>query len=240
VADALAAAHERGIVHRDLKPANIKIRPDGVVKVLDFGLANWPAGAAGDPLNSPTITSPAMTMRGSIIGTAAYMSPEQAKGRQVDRRADIWAFGCVLFEMLSGKRLFGGESVTEVLAAVIKDPLDWSALPAETPPAVGRVLARCLERDIRRRQQDIADARIEIEDAIAQLGQQPVHVAPPSVPARRLAGRELLAWAVVLALATAVAVLAWRSSLAPSAPSASLTRASIIHRGSRIFGAPQI
>ena len=139
IAEALEAAHEQGIIHRDLKPANVKVRPDGTVKVLDFGLAKALDGPEGDGFgrrqlaNSPTITSPAMTMRGVILGTAAYMSPEQARGRMVDRRTDIWAFGCLLYEMLAGRQAFAGDTVTDVLASVVKNDPDWSALPAETP-----------------------------------------------------------------------------------------------------------
>ena len=135
IAEALEAAHEQGIIHRDLKPANIKVRPDGTVKVLDFGLAKAmdPAGASSaDAMNSPTLTVHA-TQMGTIIGTAAYMAPEQAKGRPVDTRADIWAFGVVCFEMLTGKPLFAGETISETLAAVLRDEIDWTALPAATP-----------------------------------------------------------------------------------------------------------
>ena len=180
IADALDAAHEQGIIHRDLKPANIKLRGDGMVKVLDFGLAkalgpaeaghyDGPAKAGrhvGDPSLSPTITSPAMlTGVGIILGTAAYMSPEQARGKTVDKRADIWAFGCVLYEMLTGKRPFRGEGTTEVLAEVLRATPDWSSLPDETPAAIHRVLRRCLEKEVRSRFHDIADVRIAIEDA---------------------------------------------------------------------------
>src|SRR6187401_3581290 len=158
VSEALEAAHEQGIIHRDLKPANIKVRSDGTVKVLDFGLAKAmePTGAMSPSMSmSPTITTPAMTQAGMILGTAAYMSPEQARGKTVDKRADIWAFGCVLYEMLTGTRPFGlatgsgqdGETVTDVIAAVVtKDP-DWSLLPASTPRSIRTLLARCLQKD---------------------------------------------------------------------------------------------
>jgi eukaryotic-like serine/threonine-protein kinase len=169
IALALEAAHEEGIVHRDLKPANVKLRPDGAVKVLDFGLAKAMASAGQSSANltfSPTITSPVMTGVGVLLGTAAYMAPEQARGRPVDRRADIWAFGCVLFEMLTGRRPFDGEDVAETLGAVIhKDPA-WNLLPATTPPVVVRLLQRCLVKDPKQRLRDIGDARLEIEGAL--------------------------------------------------------------------------
>jgi serine/threonine protein kinase len=169
IADALEAAHEQGIIHRDLKPANVKVREDGATKVLDFGLAKaLPAGAAGgsghDLANSPTVTSPISGL-GTILGTAAYMSPEQAKGRPVDRRADIWAFGAVLYEMLTGVRLFKGDDVAEVMASVLRTEPDWTALPAETPVAVRRLLRRCLEKDPRKRLSSIGDARLDLDDA---------------------------------------------------------------------------
>ena len=142
IAEALEAAHEQGIIHRDLKPANIKLRADGTVKVLDFGLAKAmePAGAMSPSVSmSPTITTPAMTQAGMILGTAAYMSPEQARGKTVDKRADIWAFGAVLFEMLTGKRAFPGEDITDTLAAVVRAEPDWDALPADAPVGTGHV-----------------------------------------------------------------------------------------------------
>jgi eukaryotic-like serine/threonine-protein kinase len=165
IAGALEAAHERGIVHRDLKPANVKVRPDGAVKVLDFGLAK--ALDAAPATDAPTFTSPAMTEMGVILGTAAYMAPEQAKGKAVDRRVDIWAFGCVLFEMLAGQRPFDGETVTELLAAVLTQPPEWTRLPPGLPPAVTHLLRRCLEKDPRRRLRDIGDARVVLEDPAA-------------------------------------------------------------------------
>ena len=163
IIDALEAAHEQGIVHRDLKPQNIKLRADGAVKVLDFGLAKamLTADESGGPsnvANSPTMTSPAMTGMGMILGTAAYMSPEQAKGRAVDKRADIWAFGAVLYEMLSGTRAFKGDDVSDLLVAVLSKDADMRSLPAGTPPSIATLLHRCLERDPRKRLRDIGDA----------------------------------------------------------------------------------
>jgi serine/threonine protein kinase len=212
IAEALEAAHEHGVIHRDLKPANIKVRPDGTVKVLDFGLAKAlePAGAlTGDLSASPTMTSPAMTRIGVILGTAAYMSPEQARGREVDKRADIWAFGCVLYEMLTGRPAFPGADVSEVLAGVIKSDVAWNLLPANTPPKLRALLRRCLDKDPKHRLRDIGDARIDIEEVLATPYER--SSVPPAIPRGR---RERLAWAVaaigiVAAVATGV-VAYWR------------------------------
>jgi eukaryotic-like serine/threonine-protein kinase len=197
IADALEAAHEQGIVHRDLKPANIKVRPDGTVKVLDFGLAKAmePTRSAGDLVNSPTLTARA-TQQGLIVGTAAYMPPEQARGKTVDKRADIWAFGCVLYEMLGGRQTFGGDTITDVLAAVVRQDPDWSTLPADTPSSVRRLLQRCLQKDPTRRLRDIGDVRWELEDRDA-----PPHSVAPAAAIDR--GRERLAWIVAILAALA-------------------------------------
>src|SRR5580658_3390363 len=158
IADALDAAHQKNIIHRDLKPANVKITPEGNVKVLDFGLAKaFDANSAGsDPANSPTRTMNS-TVAGVIMGTAGYMSPEQARGKAVDKRADIWAFGVVLYELLTGERAFDGETVSDTLPAVLRADRDWKRLPAETPVGVRRLLQRCLERDPDKRLRDIGD-----------------------------------------------------------------------------------
>ncbi|NQV35716.1 MAG: serine/threonine protein kinase, partial [Phycisphaeraceae bacterium] len=167
IAEGLEAAHEKGIVHRDLKPENVKIDSDGRVKVLDFGLAKEVAvpGSAINQADSPTLTNLG-TLPGQLLGTAPYMSPEQARAKPVDKRSDIWSFGCVLFECLTGKPLFQGEDVTETLATIIKGEPEWTALPADTPPTIELLLRKCLAKDRKRRLHDIADARIDIEQAL--------------------------------------------------------------------------
>ncbi len=216
IALALEDAHDKGIVHRDLKPANVKLTPDGQVKVLDFGLAKaYSADASGsgslDSGNSPTMTQ-AATMAGMILGTAAYMSPEQARGKSVDKRADIWAFGVVLYEMLTGEQLFHGETVSDTLAAVLTRELDTKTLPAASPAALRRLLRRCLERNPKNRLHDIADARIVLDElARGDVDPQGAETASAAVKSRR----NVLPWAIAV-LAVLVAIgLALRPS--PSA-----------------------
>ena len=172
VAEALEAAHDHGIIHRDLKPANIKVRTDGLVKVLDFGLAKAFASTStdvsGEASHSPTLISPAATRMGIIMGTAAYMSPEQARGKTVDKRADVWAFGCVLYEMLVGTRPFAGDDVSQTIARVIEREPDWEALSRVAPPSILRIMRRCLQKDVNQRFRDIGDVRLELLDAVAQ------------------------------------------------------------------------
>jgi len=207
IAEALEAAHEQGIIHRDLKPANVKVRADGTVKVLDFGLAKAmdPPGASGPSasalLNSTAMTSPAMTQMGMILGTAAYMSPEQARGRAVDKRADIWAFGAVLFEMLTGTRAFPGEDITDTLAAVVRAEPDWTLIPAGLSPTLLEFLKRCLQKDPKQRIGDIHDVRLALDGAFDTAVSQTTPVSPSPLSGGRLA------WVVAAAAVLAVALL---------------------------------
>ncbi len=227
IAEALEAAHEQGIIHRDLKPANIKLRPDGTVKVLDFGLAKLAhldaAAAPADITASPTITSPAlMTGVGVLLGTAAYMSPEQAKGREADKRSDIWAFGCVLYEMVTGRRLFQGEDITETIAAVVKDQPDFAKVPA----AVRRLLRSCLEKDPKKRLQAIGDMRLLLDEA-------PPPVTAPSRPRLGTA-----AWAVAGAAVLGAALLAF-THFRETPPAAPVVRATILPPANTTLDFPQ-
>ena len=216
IAEALEAAHDQGIVHRDLKPANIKVRSDGTVKVLDFGLAKALDPAAGTEAgaamaNSPTLTSPAMTQRGVILGTSAYMSPEQAKGFAADKRSDVWAFGCVLYEMLTGKRAFEGEDVSETLATVIKGDVDWTALPANLPHPVRTLIRGCLRKNKKERIGDISTARFVLGEPDAVT---PAAAAPAAAASRsRFA---ILAVGGVLVGAIAAAAAVWNFKPVPS------------------------
>jgi serine/threonine protein kinase/Tol biopolymer transport system component len=231
IAEAMEAAHAQGIVHRDLKPANVKLTADDRVKVLDFGLAKAIAGdtpSGQDTLHSPTITSMG-TVAGVILGTAAYMSPEQARGKAVDKLSDIWAFGCVLYEMLSGRRAFGGDSVSDTLVSLLERDPDWSALPADTPPAIHQLLRRCLQKDKRQRLQDIGDARIELRECLSgtSMSWSGTSFAPaaPARPARP--SRSRWNWAVVgtaagIALGFAVATFT-RTSVEPPVMRVSIT-----------------
>jgi hypothetical protein len=220
IADALEAAHEQGIIHRDLKPANIKVRADGTVKVLDFGLAKAMEPAAGSPPSlsmSPTITSPAMmTGVGMILGTAAYMSPEQAKGRTVDRRADVWAFGAVLYEMLSGHRAFVGEDISDTLANVLKTEPDWSRLPAETSPRVRLALRACLQKDPKQRIGDLQSVRLALDGAFEAVAVHPADAQVARVVRPPMWRRALSLVVTAVVVAAAAAGVAW--TLRPHEP----------------------
>jgi Tol biopolymer transport system component/tRNA A-37 threonylcarbamoyl transferase component Bud32 len=217
IAEALEAAHEQGIIHRDLKPANVKVRPDGTVKVLDFGLAKAidPNAASNvSAMNSPTLSIHA-TEAGIILGTAAYMSPEQAAGKTVDKRTDLWAFGVVLFEMLTGRQVFAGETVSHVLAAVLKDEPAWATLPADTPQPIRRLLRRALEKDRKRRFTDASSARLDIDDALG--GAPSFDATAPPVQFRQGVARErVLVASTLMFLLTTIGSIAWILRPAPT------------------------
>ena len=217
IAEALEAAHEAGVIYRDLKPANIKVRDDGTVKVLDFGLAKaLDPSPTGDPSQSPTLTA-AATQMGVIMGTAAYMSPEQASGETADKRSDIWSFGVVLFEMLTGQRVFTGKTVSHVLASVLKTDPDWALLPTHTPEAVRRLLRRSVAREQKRRLSDVSDILLEIEDARTSPAPAATARQPSGAGAGwRQAPRFALTYLLAGTLAGAIAVWVF-GSLGPTA-----------------------
>jgi serine/threonine protein kinase len=212
IAEAFEAAHEKGIVHRDLKPSNLMLSPEGQIKVLDFGLAKaWQDDSAAIDsglTQSPTLTAQ-MTMAGVILGTAAYMSPEQARGQEADQRSDIWSFGAVLYEMLVGRGLFAESTMTDTLAAVLRADIEWDELPDETPPAVQRLLRRSLERDPKQRLHSVADARLELQEAASGAVAELDTATVPATSTR--AGRLLPAVSVLLALGlVALGGVTWR------------------------------
>ena len=222
IAEALEAAHEQGIIHRDLKPANIKVRADSTVKVLDFGLAKAmePTGAMSPGMSqAPTITTPAMTQAGMILGTAAYMSPEQAKGKTVDKRSNVWAFGAVLYEMLAGRRAFDAEDVSETLAAVLRAEVDWARLPKDVPPVLGTYIRRCLQKDPKQRIRDIGDVSLALEGAFETAVPQAVESVAVSQPAVWRRAMPLALASLLTAVVVGLAVWSLtRPALQPPAP----------------------
>jgi len=234
IAEALEAAHAQGIIHRDLKPANVKVKKDGVVKVLDFGLAKLVTGdaASGDPAEPPTATTGG-TREGVILGTPAYMSPEQARGKAVDKRADIWAFGCVLYEMLTGCQPFAGDTISDTVAAILERKPDLAILPAASPQPIRRLLRRCLEKDRTRRLADIADARLDLEDASASA-----EIDAPVASSTSRTG-ERLKWTFTLLVGvTAAAILAWATRPASMPPETTRTILSVAPTGEPLAANP--
>ena len=221
IALALESAHQRGVVHRDLKPQNIKVKPDGIVKVLDFGLGKAAIPAAEDVDVSPSPTTPVdRTREGTILGTTRYMSPEQSRGHEVDKRTDIWAFGCVLYEMLSGSAAFAAETISDTVAAVLKQDPDWHALPAATPPAIRSLLRRCLEKDPVNRLHDIADARIEIQEAV----KEPIAVSVAGRYPRKVRWRNMIPWVVAAASVVMALLVVQQRSRGTGSAGGSVTR----------------
>ena len=229
VAEALEAAHEAGVIHRDLKPANIKVKDDGTVKVLDFGLAKALEGPRGDPSESPTLTA-AATQQGIILGTAAYMAPEQARGEAVDKRVDIWAFGCTVFEMLTGRRSFDGRTVSDTLASVLAREPDLATLPTDIPPAVHKLLRRCFEKEPKKRLRDIGEGLIQLEEGLSGPPDDEVRTRAPAPRASgwRQALPLALGSVIVGSLITGLAVWTTWTMTRPDAVPGDLMRLPIV------------